>query len=140
VSEIATSIGPGVTGLHVELDDPASIRAGFTEGPVIDHLVLVPIDQLATSVKNFDVAAANKAVHVKLTGYIELVHTVLPRLKPSSSIVLFSGLASISLQHGSTRPALYSCGPQWVCVVGRINDRPDRNELWVPDRTIACAR
>jgi NAD(P)-dependent dehydrogenase (short-subunit alcohol dehydrogenase family) len=68
VSEIATSIGPGVTGLHVELDDPASIRTGFTEGPVIDHLVLVPIDQLATRVKNFDVAAANKAVHVKLTG------------------------------------------------------------------------
>jgi len=44
VAEIAKSIGPGVTGRHVELDDPASIRAGFTEGPAIDHLVLVPID------------------------------------------------------------------------------------------------
>jgi NAD(P)-dependent dehydrogenase (short-subunit alcohol dehydrogenase family) len=92
-AEIAKLIGPGVTGLHVDLDDPASIRAALAEGPAIDHLVLVPIDQLATSVKNFDVRTANKAVHVKLTGYIELVHTVLPRLKPTSSIVLFSGLA-----------------------------------------------
>jgi NAD(P)-dependent dehydrogenase (short-subunit alcohol dehydrogenase family) len=109
VSEIATSIGPGVTGLHVELDDPASIRA-LTDGPVIDHLVLVPIDQLATSVKNFDVSAANKAVHVKLTGYIELVHTVLPRLKPSSSIVLFSGLAKARPYPNATMISVVNAG------------------------------
>jgi len=110
VSEIAKSIGPGVTGLHVELDDPASIRAGFTEGPAIDHLVLVPIDQLATSVKNFDVSAANKAVHVKLTGYIELVHTVLPRLKPTSSIVLFSGLAKAQPYPNATIVSVVNAG------------------------------
>ena len=95
---------------HVELDDPASIRAGFTEGPAIDHLVLVPIDQLATNVKNFDVAAANKAVHVKLTGYIELVHTVLPRLKPTSSIVLFSGLAKAQPYPNATMITVVNAG------------------------------
>ncbi len=110
VAEIAKSIGPGVTGRHVELDDPASIRAGFTEGPAIDHLVLVPIDQLATNVKNFDVAAANKAVHVKLTGYIELVHTVLPRLKPTSSIVLFSGLAKAQPYPNATMISVVNAG------------------------------
>ena len=109
-AEIAKSIGPDVTGLHVELDDPGSIRAGFTEGPAVDHLVLVPIDQLATNVKNFDVSAANKAVHVKLTGYIELVHTVLPRLKPTSSIVLFSGLAKAQPYPNATMITVVNAG------------------------------
>jgi NAD(P)-dependent dehydrogenase (short-subunit alcohol dehydrogenase family) len=115
-AEIAKSIGPSVTGLHLELDDPASIHAALAEGPPIDHLVLVPIDQLATSVKNFDLAAANKALHIKLTGYIEVAHTVLPRLKPTSAIVLFGGLAKARPYMNSTMVTIANAG-----VVGVMN-------------------
>jgi NAD(P)-dependent dehydrogenase (short-subunit alcohol dehydrogenase family) len=92
-SEIAKSMGPGVTGCHLDLEDVASIRTGMTDGPTVDHLVLVPIYSLATSVKDFNVDEANRHLHIKLTGYIETVRTVLPRLKPTSTIVLFGGLA-----------------------------------------------
>lgn len=116
VSEIAKSLGPGVTGCHVELDDAASIRAALTNGPAIDHLVLVPIDQLATSVKDFKLAEANRALHIKLTGYIEVVHTVLPRLKPTSSIVLFGGLAKAKPYLNSTMITVANAG-----IVGVMN-------------------
>lgn len=93
VAAIAKSMGPGVTGRHLDLEDSASIQAALAEGPPVDHLVLVPIYSLATSVKSFNAAEANKVLQIKLTGYIEAVSAVLPRLKPSSSIVLFGGLA-----------------------------------------------
>jgi len=101
-SEIAKSIGAEVSGYHLDLEDTSSIRAALADGPPIDHLVLVPIYSLATSVKDFNVAEANRAVHVKVTGYIETVHTALPRLKPSSSIVLFGGLAKARPYPNST--------------------------------------
>jgi len=115
-AEIAKSIGPNVTGLHLDLDDGASIRAALSQGPPIDHLVLASIDPLATSIKTFDLVAANKALHVKLTGYLEVVHTVLPRLKPTSSIVLFGGLAKARPYLNSTMITVANAG-----IVGVMN-------------------
>jgi NAD(P)-dependent dehydrogenase (short-subunit alcohol dehydrogenase family) len=109
-AEIAKSIGPGVTGCHVDLEDAASIRAGLADGPAIDHLVLVPIYSSTTTVKNFDVAEANRVLHIKLTGYVEAVHTVLPRLKPTSSIVLFGGLAKAKPYPTSTMITVANAG------------------------------
>lgn len=90
---IAKSIGGGVTGRHIDLENVDSIRAGLADGPPIDHLVLLPIYSATTVVKDFDVAEANRTLQVKLIGYLEAVHAVLPRLKPTSSIVLFGGTA-----------------------------------------------
>lgn len=109
-AEIARSIGPGVTGLHVDLEDPASIRAALADGPAVDHFVLTPIHRLATSVKDFNVAEANRLAHVKLTGYVEAVSAALPRLKPTSSIVLFGGLAKANPYVGSTMISIVNGG------------------------------
>jgi NAD(P)-dependent dehydrogenase (short-subunit alcohol dehydrogenase family) len=92
-AETAKSIGPGVVGCNLDLDDAGSIDTALKEGPAIDHLVLLPLYQVATTVKDFNVGEANKLLHIKLTGYIKAVSTALPRLKPTSSIVLFGGLA-----------------------------------------------
>jgi NAD(P)-dependent dehydrogenase (short-subunit alcohol dehydrogenase family) len=90
---IAKSIGARVTGCHIDLEDVNSIQAGLAGGPPIDHLVLLPIYSATTVVKDFDVAEANRTLQVKLIGYLEAVHAALPRLKPTSSIVLFGGTA-----------------------------------------------
>ena len=68
-------IGPGATGCHLDLEDIASIRAALTEGPTINHLVIMPLYSLATSVKDFNVTEANRLLHIKLTGYIDSVGT-----------------------------------------------------------------
>jgi NAD(P)-dependent dehydrogenase (short-subunit alcohol dehydrogenase family) len=109
-AETAKSIGTGVLGCHLDLDDAGSIAAALKEGPSIDHLVLLPLYQVATTVKDFNVGEANKLLHIKITGYIKAVSTVLPRLKPTSSIVLFGGLAKERPYPTSTMVTVVNAG------------------------------
>jgi NAD(P)-dependent dehydrogenase (short-subunit alcohol dehydrogenase family) len=110
VAEIAKSIGQNVAGCHVDLADVGSIRSGLSEGPPIDYLVLTPLYSLATSVKEFKAAEANKVLQTKLTGYIEAVSAALPRLKPTSSIALFGGLAKDRPYPNSTMISVANAG------------------------------
>ncbi|MGA2792245.1 MAG: SDR family oxidoreductase [Roseiarcus sp.] len=109
-ADIARSIGPGVIGLPIDLEDAASIRAALSDGPAIDHLVLTSIHRLATSVKDFNIVEANRLAHVKLTGYVEAVSAALPRLKPTSAIMLFGGLAKANPYVGSTMISIVNGG------------------------------
>lgn len=92
-SEIASSMGPRVTGCHLDLEDASSIGSALASGPAVDHLILVPVYSLITSVKEFNAVEANRLLNIKLTGYVEAVHSILPRLKPTSSILLFGGIS-----------------------------------------------
>jgi NAD(P)-dependent dehydrogenase (short-subunit alcohol dehydrogenase family) len=109
-AETAKSIGPGVIGCNLDLDDAGSIDTALKEGSAIDHLVLLPLYQVATTVKDFNVGEANKLLHIKLTGYIKAVSTALPRLKPTSSIVLFGGLAKARPYPTSTMVTVANAG------------------------------
>ena len=101
-AEVAKSIGSNVSALPIDLEDSASIQPAFAKGPPIDHLVITPIHRLVTSVKEFNAAEARRLAEVKLIGYVETVRAALPRLKPTSSIVLFGGLAKANPYLGST--------------------------------------
>ncbi len=109
-AEIARSIGPNVSALHMDFEDAASIGEALADGPPIDHLVITPIHRLATSVKAFDAREARRLAEVKLIGYVEAVQVALPRLKPSSSIVLFGGLAKANPYPGSTMTSIVNGG------------------------------
>jgi len=115
-AEIAQSIGSDVLSCHIDLEDVNSIRAGLAHGPPIDHLVLVPIYSATTTVNNFDVTEANRVLHIKLTGYLEAVHAALPRLRPTSSIVLFGGMAKSRPYPNSTMITVANAG-----IVGIMN-------------------
>ncbi len=109
-ADIAKSIGHGTTGLHIDLEDSASIRAALSDGPPIDHIVITSIMRLATSVKDFAVAEAERLARIKLIGYIEAVSVALPRLKPASSIVLFAGVSKTNPYPGSTMISVVNGG------------------------------
>ena len=109
-AEIARSIGSDVAALPVDLEDSATIRTAFADGPPIDHLVITPIHRLATSVKSFDAQEARRLAEVKLIGYVEVVQAALPRLKLTSSIVLFGGLAKANPYLGSTMTSIVNGG------------------------------
>jgi NAD(P)-dependent dehydrogenase (short-subunit alcohol dehydrogenase family) len=53
-------------------------------------------------VKDYDIEAAIRLVTLKLVGYTEVVHAVLPQLTPDASILLFGGLAKLRPYPGST--------------------------------------
>ncbi len=109
-ADIAKSIGPGTTGVHIELEDSASIKSALSEGQPVDHVVITSIMRLATSVKDFAAEDAQRLARIKLIGYIEAVSAVLPRLKPTSSIVLFSGLSKANPYPGSTMISVVNGG------------------------------
>ena len=109
-ADIAKSIGPGTTGIHIDLEDSASIQAALRDGPAIDHIVITSIMRLATTVKDFAVKEAERLTRIKLVGYIEAVSVALPRLKPTSSIVLFAGVSKTNPYPGSTMISVVNGG------------------------------
>jgi NAD(P)-dependent dehydrogenase (short-subunit alcohol dehydrogenase family) len=62
------------------------------------------------SIKTIDYAEAARASRVKIVGYVEAINTALPRLKPTSSIVLFGGLAKANPYPGSTMVSIVNGG------------------------------
>lgn len=109
-ADIAKSIGPGTTGIHIDLEDSASIQAALRDGPAIDHIVITSIMRLATTVKDFAVKEAERLTRIKLVGYVEAVSVALPRLKPTSSIVLFAGVSKTNPYPGSTMISVVNGG------------------------------
>jgi NAD(P)-dependent dehydrogenase (short-subunit alcohol dehydrogenase family) len=108
---LARSIGPRAQGVHIDLEDSASIRQAFegSDDP-IDHLVLTPVYGGNQSIKEFDADEAARAARIKIVAFAEVVSTALRRLKPSSSIVLFGGLAKANPYPGSTMVSIVNGG------------------------------
>jgi NAD(P)-dependent dehydrogenase (short-subunit alcohol dehydrogenase family) len=68
----------------------------------VDHLVLAAIERDSNSVKEYDIASAIRLVTLKLVGYTEVIHALLPKLGDDASILIFGGLARDRPYPGST--------------------------------------
>jgi NAD(P)-dependent dehydrogenase (short-subunit alcohol dehydrogenase family) len=109
-AEIARSIGPRAAGLHIDLEDSSSIDQALSGGEPIDHLVLTPNYFVNQSIKDFKVEEASRAARIKIVAFAEIVGKALPRLKPTSSIVLFGGAAKARPYPGSTMVTIVNGG------------------------------
>ena len=102
--EIAAAVeGPGeVTPFALDLAEPEKIAAALEHVGPVDHLVLAAIERDHNSVAEYDVAKAIRLVTLKLVGYTEVVHALMPRLTAEASILLFGGQALRRPYPGST--------------------------------------
>jgi NAD(P)-dependent dehydrogenase (short-subunit alcohol dehydrogenase family) len=99
---VADEIGGGARGIALDIGQPDSIAAALAEVGKVDHLVLAAIERDANTVKDYDVRRAVYLTTMKLVGYLEVIHTLLPRMSADASIVLFGGLAKDRPYPGST--------------------------------------
>ncbi len=99
---VAAEVGFGAIGVAVDLSEPGSIKDALAGVGQVDHLVIAAIDRDANSVTSYDLVRASRLVTLKLVGYTEVVHTLLDRLNPASSVVMFGGLAMLRPYPGST--------------------------------------
>jgi len=101
---IAAEIGgPGeVTWRALDLAEPEAIAAALADVGPVDHLVLAAIERDRNTAAEYDVGRATRLVTLKLVGYTEVVHTLVPRLTADASILLFGGLALRRPYPGST--------------------------------------
>lgn len=101
-ASVAAEIEGDVRGIALELAEPESIAGALADVGALDSVVITAIDRDANTVKDYDVKAAAYLVTMKLIGYTEVVHTLLPQLSDDASIVLFGGLARDRPYPGST--------------------------------------
>jgi len=106
----AAALGPSAVGIAVDLANTAAIRGAMAGETPIEHLVITAIHRAATTIKEFSIPDAELLARIKLVGYPEAVRSALPRLLPTSSIVLFGGLAKSIPYPGSTMVSSVNAG------------------------------
>jgi NAD(P)-dependent dehydrogenase (short-subunit alcohol dehydrogenase family) len=100
---VAGEIGGGTTrGIGFDLAEPHTIADRLAGVDEVDYLVLAAIERDVNKVREYDVAAALRLVTLKLVGYTEVIHALVPRLRGDSAILIFGGLARDRPYPGST--------------------------------------
>lgn len=99
---VAAEIGGATTGIALDLSQPETLADALAGVGPVAHLVLAAIDRDENTVKDLNLSGATALVTLKLVGYAETVSTLLDRLAPDSSIVIFGGVAKDRPYPGST--------------------------------------
>jgi NAD(P)-dependent dehydrogenase (short-subunit alcohol dehydrogenase family) len=98
----AKEIGGRTRGLGFDLAEPHSIAGALADIGDVDHLVLAAIERDVNKVAEYDIEGALRLVTLKLVGYTEVIHSLVPRLRGDSSILIYGGLARDRPYPGST--------------------------------------
>jgi NAD(P)-dependent dehydrogenase (short-subunit alcohol dehydrogenase family) len=101
-ADVAATLGDGASSLAVDLAEPEALASALAGVERVDGLVLAAVERDSNTVKDYDIARARRLVILKLVGYTEVVHTLLPRMSPDASIVVFGGRAKDRPYPGST--------------------------------------
>jgi NAD(P)-dependent dehydrogenase (short-subunit alcohol dehydrogenase family) len=98
----AGEISGRTRGIGFDLADPHTIAGALADVGEVDYLVLAAIERDVNKVHDYDVDAALRLVTLKLVGYTEVIHTLIPRLRDDSAILIYGGLARDRPYPGST--------------------------------------
>lgn len=99
---VAKKLGSNVRGISIDLTKPHSIAKSLADVGPLRHVVLSAIQRDMNTARDYDIDRAINLVTLKLVGYTEVIHSLLPKLADDSSIVLFGGLAKERPYPGST--------------------------------------
>jgi NAD(P)-dependent dehydrogenase (short-subunit alcohol dehydrogenase family) len=98
----AREIGGDTIGIAVDLAQPHGIASALADVDDVQHLALVALYRDNNKVREYNIDEAIKLVTLKLVGYTECVHQLLPKFRADASIVIFGGLAGAQPYPGST--------------------------------------
>lgn len=99
---IAAEVGERVIGLALDLAEPETIEASLAPLGRVERLVIAAVERDANTVRDYNIERAKRLAVIKLIGYTEVIHTLLPRMTDDASVVLFGGLAKERPYLGST--------------------------------------
>ena len=98
----AAEIGGATRAIALDLAEPHAIAERLADVGDVQYLVLVAIDRDSNTAGDYDVERALALVTLKLVGYTETIHALVPRMGEDASILLFGGLAKDRPYPGST--------------------------------------
>ena len=106
----------GARGLALDLAEPETIVEALAGVERVDHLVLAAIDRDHNTAAEYGIGRAIRLVTLKLVGYTEVVHALVPKMHPGGSVVVFGGQAMQRPYPGSTTVSTVNGG-----VVGLVH-------------------
>lgn len=112
----AKEVGGATSGIGFDLAEPMAIAPALAGVGAVDRLVLAAIERDNNPVRDYDIASATRLVTLKLVGYTETIHTLIPRMTSDASVVLFGGRAKDRPYPGSTTVSTVNGG-----ITGLIN-------------------
>jgi NAD(P)-dependent dehydrogenase (short-subunit alcohol dehydrogenase family) len=115
-AEVAASVGASVSGIALDLNDPHGLAGALAGVGEVDRLVVAAIERDQNTIADYDLDRATRLAVLKLVGYTEVIHRLLPRMNPESSVVIFGGRAKDRPYPGSITVSTVNGG-----VVGLVN-------------------
>jgi NAD(P)-dependent dehydrogenase (short-subunit alcohol dehydrogenase family) len=101
-ADIAAGLHPECEHVALDLSDPRSIAAALAGIDSVRHVALVAIERDENTVRDYSIEDAIRLTTLKLVGYTEVVHQLLPRMDGDGSIVIYGGQAQARPYPGST--------------------------------------
>ncbi len=98
----ASEIGGRTRGIGFDLAEPHGIAERLVDVADVEYLVLAAIERDVNKVREYEIDAAVRLVTMKLVGYTEVIHTLVPRMGDNSAILIYGGLARDRPYPGST--------------------------------------
>lgn len=92
-AEIASNLGAGVTGLGFDLTEPDTIGDALSGVGPVSRLVITAILRDHNPIKEYNTTSALELVTMKMVGYTETIHALVPEFTDDASVVLYGGLA-----------------------------------------------
>jgi NAD(P)-dependent dehydrogenase (short-subunit alcohol dehydrogenase family) len=115
-AEVAATVGASASGIALDLNDPHGLVGALADVGEVDRLVVAAIERDQNTIADYDLDRATRLAVLKLVGYTEVIHALLPRMNPDSSVVIFGGRAKDRPYPGSITVSTVNGG-----VVGLVN-------------------
>lgn len=109
-AQSASELGGNARGFALDLNDLDGINPALQEIGSVARLVLVAIERNQNSIAEFDAHSASNLFTLKLSGYPEVINSLLDRLTEDASVVLFGGLAKEKPYPGGTTVCIVNGG------------------------------
>jgi NAD(P)-dependent dehydrogenase (short-subunit alcohol dehydrogenase family) len=97
-----SGLGGSVRGLTFDLAEPHGIAPALADVGPVRYLALVSLERDENNVRDYSIERAIRLVTLKLVGFTEVIHALLPRFDGESAIVIFGGMAKERPYPGST--------------------------------------
>jgi NAD(P)-dependent dehydrogenase (short-subunit alcohol dehydrogenase family) len=101
-ADIAAGLHPECEHVALDLSDPRSIAGALAGIDSVRHVALVAIERDENTVRDYSIEDAIRLTTLKLVGYTEVVHQLLPRMSGDGSVVIYGGQAQARPYPGST--------------------------------------
>ena len=99
---VAAELDGKATGIGLDLARPEELADRLAPVGRVARLVLAAIERDENRIRAFDLEGARRLTTLKLVGYAETVHRLVPKMDADGAVVLFGGRAKDRPYPGST--------------------------------------